>query len=119
MTSKVFRFTILFGIAVFFSLFQLAGLSGGMIQPAHAAEKKELESTKGKIVNVDPAKKTIRVEPGALTPEKDIQVTDQTKIIVQGKPGDFQALRKGDKVTVKYMEGDRESRVAEYIEVTG
>lgn len=46
-------------------------------------------------------------------------VTDQTKIVIKGQPGNLQGAPQGDEVTVKYAENEREERVAEYIEVTG
>lgn len=120
MISKKGYLALLLGMAALFSFFPVIGLSpAGIVQAANTAEEKELESVEGKIVEVDPQKKIIRIEPGILGAEKDLQVTDQTKIVIQGKSGNLQGLRKGDEVTVRYAENERKERVAEYIEVAG
>lgn len=87
-----------------------------------AAEKREMEEAKGKIVEINLDAKTIRLEPGVFSSEKDLIVNDQTKIVVNGKPGTIAELRKGDRVKVHYAEvEDRKTkaRMAEYIEVLG
>jgi hypothetical protein len=81
--------------------------------------EKEMEEVKGKIVEINVAANTIRLEPGILGTEKDLQVTPSTKIVVKGKPGTLDQLRKGDEVKVNYAEGKGEFRTAEYIEVMG
>jgi hypothetical protein len=81
--------------------------------------EKEMEEVNGKIVDINVSANTIRLEPGILGTEKDLQVTPTTKIVVKGKPGTLDQLRKGDKVKVNYAEGKGEFRTAEYIEVLG
>lgn len=118
MTSKKLYITLLSGMLAFFSFFQILGISS-IVQAANTVEEQTLEAVNGKIVAVDPQKKIIRIEPGILGAEKDLMVTDQTKIVIKGKSGNLQGLREGDEVTVRYAENEREERVAEYIEVTG
>lgn len=93
------------------------GVPGFSTEALADEAKTEMEETKGKIVDINLDKSTIRLEPGILTPEKDLQVNSQTKIVVNGKPGKISQLRKGDKIKVHYAEGPGEFRVAEYIEV--
>ncbi|MCG3112345.1 MAG: hypothetical protein MCM46_11055 [Candidatus Manganitrophus sp. SB1] len=120
MTSKKLYITLLSGMLAFFSFFPILGISStGIVQAANTVEEQTLEAVNGKIVAVDPQKKIIRIEPGILGAEKDLMVTDQTKIVIKGQSGNLQGLREGDEVTVRYAENEREERVAEYIEVTG
>jgi len=120
MISKKRFIALLLGIAAFFAFFQVIDVSStGTALADNTIEEQKLESVNGEIVAVDPQKKIVRIEPGVLGAEKDLMVTDQTKIVIKGQPGNLQGLRKGDEVTVKYAENEREERVAEYIEVTG
>lgn len=86
---------------------------------AERSEKREIEEVEGEIEAIDLQAKTIRLEPGILGLEKELTVTDQTKIIVNGQPGNIGQLREGDEVKVHYAETENDLRTAEYIEVLG
>jgi hypothetical protein len=110
-----FFYALLFIVMMILPSVGLPGFSTDAL--ADSAKAKETEEVKGKIVDINVSANTIRLEPGVFSLEKDLQVTPQTKIIVDGKPGNLGQLRKGDKVKVHYAEGKGEFRTAEYIEV--
>ena len=59
---------------------------------AESTKAKETEEVKGKIVDINVTANTIRLEPGVFKMEKDLHLTPQTKIVVDGKPGTINQL---------------------------
>ncbi len=115
MTTRFFYAMLFIGMMAFLPAAGVPGFS----TEAFADSTPEMEEVKGKIVEINVQANTIRLEPGVFSLEKDLQVSPQTKIIVNGKPGNIGQLRKGDRVKVHYAEGKGEFRSAEYIEVLG
>lgn len=65
MASKKRYITLFLGLVAFFSFFQTDGFSTDrIVRPvADTAGEKEIEAVEGKIAEVDPQKKIIRIEP--------------------------------------------------------
>jgi hypothetical protein len=108
------------------SLGALLALVLGSVAPALAQSgaatgqgttEREMKSLDGTVRAVDKEAKAIRVSNGLLgLGDTTLQVTDQTRIRIQGREGSVADLKEGDRIRASYME--REGiNVAQTIEV--
>ncbi len=119
MALRLFYIAVFLAMMTILPFFPTAGFSVEEAEPtvAKVPKRKELQEARGKIIKIDPANQRIRIVPGLFSRDKEMRVTAQTKITIQGRPANFSELRPGDKVRVRYLTSDREEKTAEFIEV--
>ncbi len=86
-------------------------------EPAAAAPEKATKEVQGTVKKVDPAAKSVQVSSGPVgVLGATLNVTDETKISVQGKEGSIADIREGAKVKASYETRDGKN-MAKSIEV--